>query len=1296
MAEVRRKERPAQRKHAYFSLYYGYGNGGDPTANANAPYTGDDIRDWSSYSSKRSAAEQPNTGEDKDAGKGMIGKVGFALPDDIPFIGGAKLEFPRQSNMTINIVPGRSYYLAFNHKFTPDKTNWKNQNVKDQAANDEAIKEVGAGKIASTKQGMKEENMAAQRKTFLAKADISFTPYFFVCLETPTWDSDKSAGSAGLGLIISFKMELTKQFHLGPVPAFISLEVGFSINVGGTLGAEGKVMPDGSIKNMKVGSSAGLSFNLNVHLSASVTLGAGLPRFAYLGMRMAGFMDFTFSLGKLSKRPTLELYIHADVVVKFLCFSKEWTFWDKAKSIPLGSALAEELLEDSFESIPQGEYPKVITSGEDVKLGITTVEDTHVYGPTTVKSGDLKYYKVGDKVFTFYIGTGARGETSFCCDVHIQGQQSVGYDIPVIDHCDSGYKYPVEFDIDYHNGTFYFIATVSKEKETTLPQTEKELAAQRAARANAIGLVFCTFTPDAPSKIKDVHFQGKNNINYTPRIKALYQPVSDRTFVVGGVRVADDTETLMLSYNTYAANDKYFSASDNQPDYRIRDIHLLDYLGNSNDTIGVSCFTVVQSNKIMYNFFSPSRSIRKILFKDADLKCFSLSEQVYWDRSKDNSTGFLVCLGKENKSMPETQYTQSTAFMYLDRTHGMTPDTFMNGIVLKDMGISNSSDGVLPVTVKLGTEYQVYAYWGQSYSGGTKKDLSNSKTYIKAMLIDPKSKLCSEPFDWFSTTKQLHKLRILPVTDGTQKASALYTVALMDGAHVLGYELRMLRFSLSPDLTLRGFGTEYPVVTQGKDFGMYFRMENTGPIVIKSFDIDVRGVRQSGDGEKEVSLKRFHIDAGNPEKNSVTHYERDPNANNFVTTGEHTIYRIEDIRDPYNGEIVQTTTMTGDGSKPTTKTEYLKALMPGAVRTYKTTVTNSPTKWHGKYALFAKVVEIHFNMQVGEYADGAEATEYVAKWNDATDTFDISIFSGGNAGIGGNGETLTLFSYDAPEIGYVGNAGATQSNLVTNETFNATLTRADELYADVNNNDLVIKVDTTTIEGEEYAVINLKNDSLPTAPEVTPKLTAKIVNGDGNEIETYSLKLKTPLAGGFGRTLMIPVSKLSGGKPYLGLKLYVGSANGGAYYEVNEASNVARIDSMSVFAVDGVEDVKVAEGGKDGAVFVAAVSGPKGMNYTYQWKVIYPDGSSVNLAQETGATLVIPTPNLSQNGFKYLCAVSNGKTIETSRAALLTVIKKAPVTGDNAQPWIWLALLIGSAAVMLLATLVYRRAHKTR
>lgn len=112
------------------------------------------------------------------------------------------------------------------------------------------------------------------------------------------------------------------------------------------------------------------------------------------------------------------------------------------------------------------------------------------------------------------------------------------------------------------------------------------------------------------------------------------------------------------------------------------------------------------------------------------------------------------------------------------------------------------------------------------------------------------------------------------------------------------------------------------------------------------------------------------------------------------------------------------------------------------------------------------------------------------------------------------------------------------------------------------------------------------------------------------------------------------------------------------FKQESQTPDVPDVTAPSITTQPGNATVKVGET----ATFTIAASGT---DLTYQWQIDRNDGNGwVNIAGATATSYTTSTVNISCNGFKYQCVVSNSAGTVTSNTAVLTVTENTTPDPD--------------------------------
>lgn len=107
----------------------------------------------------------------------------------------------------------------------------------------------------------------------------------------------------------------------------------------------------------------------------------------------------------------------------------------------------------------------------------------------------------------------------------------------------------------------------------------------------------------------------------------------------------------------------------------------------------------------------------------------------------------------------------------------------------------------------------------------------------------------------------------------------------------------------------------------------------------------------------------------------------------------------------------------------------------------------------------------------------------------------------------------------------------------------------------------------------------------------------------------------------------------------------------------------------------------------EAAAFTVTVSGD---NLAYQWYINRNDGAGWKpIPSSTSSTYTIETVSIADDGCRYYCVVTSAdgmQAISNEVALHVTLAVELPMTGDAANPMVWLALMAASLAGILLLT----------
>ena len=539
------------------------------------------------------------------------------------------------------------------------------------------------------------------------------------------------------------------------------------------------------------------------------------------------------------------------------------------------------------------------------------------------------------------------------------------------------------------------------------------------------------------------------------------------------------------------------------------------------------------------------------------------------------------------------------------------------------------------------------------------------------------------------------------------------TIKLIGIYHDENGLLKKQSIQLKTSPSILAFAPDVLAVGEGHSFGLLARIENTGAIVLQKITY-VLTAENVDTGESSV-WQMATIDLRRPQNNSVKHYDylqQDHpelkgkslkeleaalsmmNDDQYVSTGEHTVYRMPDSNDWLNGNIQHMTTYSMEDGQPATasQTNSTYFFMPGNIATYKTGAV-APEGVSGKFALRMGISTVNFCLGMD-----ADAPVYQAALRDDGKGFEYFLLDeNGERVRAANGEedgVLALFAPGLPAKPVESATVADKTGL--NTARNDALTYGHERYLTMEQNDYQLEARVYSVNGEQYVGFTMSNNAPEIAPNGTPRLIAK-ASYLGKETPTgwVTTLRKSNIKDGFNRGITVPLKDITNGAKYEELTVYLVTAESDDpldFMDLNGYNNEVTLDTKSPLRIlQQPQNITVEEG--TDAVFTVVPEGAD--KCRYQWAIYRPDGTMAQLPGETGQTLTVRKAQRSQSGYSYCCLVSvpDGRTVR-SDWAVLTVTAKVPKTGDAVNPFALAA--VGLAAAAACAVLAFTLARKRK
>ena len=516
----------------------------------------------------------------------------FTLPQDWPVIGGAQVKIPLSSGFDYVMEIGKSFQLGYNYRVDQNtKVPWKSESIKQQEQRLKRQTDKNANVLKSTANGVKYDYMAHRNERLIGLAKATVTPFIYVALDY-NFKTNHAVGNIRVGVILGFHFEMTRQFMVGPVPAFIGLELNVSLTVGVVVGLQADILDTGKPTNIAFSGKTGMM--IGVHLDIALTVGAGLPRLAYIGLRGCGWINVNITLSANGPDPVWQLGLRAQAVVKFLFFSNEWTFWEYI--YPKSSSPAIPLLAPEME----GSLASQTISLEEAQVIIdnlgapnATAAESDLIKKLPITGGDVRYVSVDERLsYAFWIGRSLKNSNRtrllyYSFNPTSSASGTMG-EVEFGTMQDS-YLYTYEFDVDVLNGYVYLVITSGNTPQAQLPDdSEKSLKQMINAQENS-HLIAGVWQPSATNLfiVPGTLLMNSGKMRYIPRIRALatttagqyfytYGAVNINLYITNPKGIITGFTQIPITYSHLCSNTAFVTSHFDTTVYNMPDYQLLN------------------------------------------------------------------------------------------------------------------------------------------------------------------------------------------------------------------------------------------------------------------------------------------------------------------------------------------------------------------------------------------------------------------------------------------------------------------------------------------------------------------------------------------------------------------------------------------------------------------------------------------------------------------------------------------------------------------------------------------------
>ena len=253
--------------------------------------------------------------------------------------------------------------------------------------------------------------------------------------------------------------------------------------------------------------------------------------------------------------------------------------------------------------------------------------------------------------------------------------------------------------------------------------------------------------------------------------------------------------------------------------------------------------------------------------------------------------------------------------------------------------------------------------------------------------------------------------------------------------------------------------------------------------------------------------------------------------------------------------------------------------------------------------------------------------------------YDVTVINGSGSGHYAQGETVTITASAAPSGQQFKEWEIVSGNITLASSTSETTSFIMQAEA------VSVKAIYEAVPVTEYTITATAGANGTISPSGAVKVTA-------GSSQTFTI---SPSSGYVIDTLKVDGLEVTAATSYTFSDV---SANHTIEVTFKQESQTPEVTAPSITTQPGNATVKAGET----ATFTIAASGT---DLTYQWQIDRNDGNGwVNIAGATATGYTTSTVDISCNGFKYQCVVSNSAGTVTSNAALLTVTENTTSDPD--------------------------------
>lgn len=1154
------------------------------------------------FSVKKARVPNPSSVNDANV---FMNKVGFKLPNDWPILGGSTFSLPtnaKNAHYFFFLGLDGTLYAGAAKTFSIKKLSWQNTSAKHQQAMDESIAADNLGRIRSFQAGVAGNYDMMQLEHVVAGYSTTITPYLCLIARRSSIDADdfdtegwyEYQGDITIGAIAAFKASTTFQGTFGPVPVFMTLDFSMGFNLGFQAGFKLDMKGYfGGFREFTWSDNTGFTFSF--FLDVSITAGAGIPRFAYVGIFGRAYAEGNVVF---APRPSLRqgrAFASVSVDVCIFFYRKLFTLWSVEASLTNGDALQRSLvlssMEEGVKNARASSSLMAVSAGPSVnqtdlteKTTVRAVQDIMAessnvhFLPVSMKNPFSRRGEITSSVpdigLTLWLEKDAAGRqrihyssTALSTDNDLSGagsrtiELSSGYD---------GYSV-VDFDVKYfcvpkregraYPATLYFAMTIAPTgtPEDKVAANSKLLIMQSVILAEQNGA-------GSYHVVLDNNYQRE--ITYDGGPVGITMPRIERTYlgiVIGAIGVFEDSGRKRSAVLLYDSHEDSFSRPawtvaqwlDKNPGegWEIAEFDLLDRPFK----VGISGSEIFKPGYVLLMRSTTDESQSRFCFYPGSVKSWKpgmipADIAVCYIGGKDLPNFSNIHLIEEVDELYNTRQVGIGALRLLRDEQSqnlytnlflMTLDSNMDKgsdvwLHLKptDTGVTVSADGLR--FLEINGSY--YAYWlSSSYNQ------DHSKIYeIKASYISLENGLASQPFTLLNlyqnpdgeTKDHIARANLFPLTRGSGQISQslLYGAYLgKNTADETGFRWAKFSYGIQMGMELTALVPQAPVIVPGDTFTSFIKVRNTGMLPIYNFSIDYLTRPAGSAAGSNVFVKQIAVDMQNLSGNEVRNVNQNTGAVTSVALrGESAVYRVDDGSRERNGEIAHTKVYYPHFEINYTTGGYMDSGYD------EKTIEVASLPADGTLEL-----KTSFTAPLNCWGDlkkraNVILTARVHNLETGTDMVpqsDTAVYASERGGAVTLNAPLSAQN-DEGQSAESDNDFGQKLTLPASAVYYASTDlsgkRIDTADFDLAGNDLILEADVAMVGGVPTVQITLRNLDGTQAENVVPMLVAMV---DGKE--TWRLSLKSPLTNGFTRSLSVPLAELADGQPYSSIDLYL-------------------------------------------------------------------------------------------------------------------------------------------------------------